>query len=179
MNITAIRHTRVAVPAGICYGQADVPLASTYADELEMLRLNVEGRKFDAVFCSPLTRCRQLANDLFPGLTIFDDDRLMELNFGRWELQRWDVVSETPEAKAWFGDFVEVRTHDGESFRDQLIRTSAFLDELKKQSYTAVALVAHGGILRSLNCLLTGISPLEAFQNKVDYGEVLEFKLKG
>lgn len=175
IHLTAIRHTRVEVPVGICYGQSDVPLASTYTGELEQVRLKLTGAEFDAVYCSPLSRCRILAGDLFPGVAIQFDERLMELNFGQWELQTWDNISPTPEAQAWFADYVEVRAPGGESFRDQIARTASFLDELRQKQTGRVAVVAHGGILRSLDCLLNGTEPLDAFQSKVDYGEVLRF----
>jgi len=177
MKITAIRHTRVAVVAGICYGQTDVPLNGTYPDELQRVQSKLNGQVFDAVFCSPLTRCRQLAADLFPRETIQFDERLKELNFGHWEMQHWNDISDSPEAKAWFNDFVEVRTHGGESFRDQINRTAAFLEDLEAMNYTAVAMVAHGGILRALDCLLNGTAPLDAFKNQVDYGDVIAFNL--
>lgn len=175
IHLTAIRHTRVEVPAGICYGQSDVPLASTYTGELEQVRLKLTGAEFDAVYCSPLSRCRILAMDLFSGVNLQFDPRLMELNFGQWELQPWDRISPTAEAQAWFADYVEVRTPGGESFRDQIARTASFLDDLRQKPTGRVAVVAHGGILRALDCLLNGTEPLDAFQSKVDYGEVLRF----
>ena len=109
-TITAIRHTRVDVPFGVCYGQTDVPLASTYVEELAAVQTQVDWYQYDAIWCRPLKRCRRLAEDLFPRETILFDPRLMELNFGRWEMQRWDDISDTADAKAWFADFVEVRT---------------------------------------------------------------------
>jgi len=179
LEITAIRHTRVDVPAGICcYGQTDVPLARTYDEEMASVKTQTDWYNYDAVYASPLTRCRRLAEDLFLRETIVFDDRLMELNFGRWEMQAWNDISETPEAKAWFADFVEVRTDGGESFRDQINRTAAFLDELKQHPFKNVAIVAHSGILRALDCLINGTSPQDAFQNKVDYGQVVEFKFE-
>jgi alpha-ribazole phosphatase len=33
MNVVLIRHTRIAVPAGLCYGHADVPLAESFPTE--------------------------------------------------------------------------------------------------------------------------------------------------
>ena len=178
MKITAIRHTRVAVPAGVCYGQSDVPLAKTYDEELAAVKTQTDWYQYDAVYCSPLSRCRRLAEDVFPRETIVFDDRLMELNFGSWEMQTWNDIDDSPEAHAWFADFVSVRTPNGESFQDQINRTKEFLDELRKLPFQRVSIVAHGGILRAMDCLLNGTSPLDAFQNKVDYGQLLEFELE-
>ncbi|PTN04802.1 alpha-ribazole phosphatase [Mangrovibacterium marinum] len=176
MIITTIRHTRVDVPAGVCYGQTDVPLASTYTEEMAAVKTQTDWYQFDAVYCSSLSRCRRLAEDLFPRETILFDERLMELNFGRWEMQKWDDMDHTAEAQAWFADFVDVRTPQGECFRDQINRTADFLKDLKLTGYKRVAVVTHGGIIRALHCLLNGTKPEDAFQNKVNYGEVVEFE---
>jgi len=178
MKLTAIRHTRVDVPVGVCYGQTDVSLASTYEEEKAAVKTQVDWYQFDKVYCSPLGRCRKLAEDLFPRETILFDSRLMELDFGRWEMQKWDGISDTAEAKAWFEDFVEVRIPGGESFRDQINRTADFLTDIKAKNDERIAIVTHGGIIRALDCLLNGTDPLKAFQNKVNYGELVEFKVE-
>ena len=49
MKITLIRHTRVAVPPGICYGQTDVEVAPTFPEEAEAVRKNIAGETFNAV----------------------------------------------------------------------------------------------------------------------------------
>ncbi|WP_372776120.1 alpha-ribazole phosphatase [Mangrovibacterium sp.] len=177
MKLTAIRHTRVEVPPGICYGQTDVPVAKTYDEEMAAVKTQTDWYEYDAVYSSPLNRCRRLAEDIFPRELIVFDDRLKELNFGRWEMQPWDAISETDEAKRWFQNFVDVPADGGESFRDQINRTAAFLEELKQRPFKKVAVVAHGGILRALFCLLNGTEPLDAFQQKVDYGDVVRFDL--
>lgn len=175
--LTAIRHTRVTVPPGVCYGQSDVALAKTYAEEMAAVKTQTDWYRFEAVYCSPLARCRQLAEDLFPGQAIGFDPRLMELNFGQWEMQPWDTISQTPRAQAWFADYVNVRTPGGESFADLIGRTGAFLDELKQQPFQNVAIVAHGGIVRALDCLINGTDPIDAFKSNVDYGQLIDFNL--
>ena len=86
MIITAIRHTSVDVPSGICYGKTDVPLASTFRSELESIREKLTDDTFNAVFSSPLSRCTKLAKELFPERQIWIDQRLIELDFGIWEM---------------------------------------------------------------------------------------------
>ena len=38
MELIAIRHTAVDVPAGVCYGQTDVPLRDTFEAEAALTR---------------------------------------------------------------------------------------------------------------------------------------------
>lgn len=177
IELTAIRHTQVNVPAGLCYGQTDVGLASTYPEELKQIRLKLIGQQFDTVYCSPLSRCRQLAAGLFPGKLSRVDERLMELNFGHWEMLPWDTITATPDADDWFADFVRRPAPGGESFSDLLARTASFLRDLNTKPATHVAVVTHSGILRALSCLLAGTEPTQAFRLKIDYGEVMHFGL--
>lgn len=177
MKLTLIRHTQVAVLPGICYGQSDVGLAKSYPAERDRVSGLLRGAAFEKVFSSPLSRCHTLAKDLFPGHEIVLDERLKELNFGQWEMLDWESIAQTPEGKAWFDDFVAVACPGGESFNDQINRVAAFLDELKGQDLRSVAVVTHGGVVRSTNCLLNGIAPLDAFKARVDYGKVVSFNL--
>ena len=99
MQITLIRHTTPDVPAGICYGQSDVPLRASFEEEAEVVRRRLSGMDFDAVYTSPLSRCVRLAH--FCGYPdAIQDGRLMEINFGLWEMQRYDHgnVPHTPPA---------------------------------------------------------------------------------
>lgn len=67
INLTCIRHTKVDVPAGICYGQTDVPVAASYPEEMAGIAGVLKPQAFDRIYASPLTRCRRLALDLLPG----------------------------------------------------------------------------------------------------------------
>jgi alpha-ribazole phosphatase len=63
MNIYLIRHTEVAVERGVAYGQTDVALADTYDEQRDHLLRHLPENPA-AVFSSPLSRCRRLAEDL-------------------------------------------------------------------------------------------------------------------
>ncbi len=178
MIIHCIRHTKVDVASGICYGQTDVGLISSYPNEKDAVLIGLQSLSYDQVYSSPLSRCKTLAEDLFPNKKLIFDKRLKELNFGKWEMQHWDDISNTTEAKSWFADFVHIKCPDGESFIDQINRTQYFLLELKKTNFSSVVLVVHGGIIRAINCIINKIDPLDAFKTKVDYGEIKSFELK-
>ncbi|WP_373835828.1 histidine phosphatase family protein, partial [Bacteroides heparinolyticus] len=86
MEIILIRHTSVDVPPGVCYGQTDVPLKATFKEEASVTAENLkEYFPFEHVYTSPLTRCVRLAS--FCGYPDAEhDNRLMEINFGSWEM---------------------------------------------------------------------------------------------
>lgn len=177
MKIVCIRHTKTAMAKGVCYGQTDVPLAETYLQEKAAVQEQIQHLRFCKIYSSPLNRCSLLARQLFPHENIIADGRLMELNFGEWELQHWDEISETPHAKVWFEDFVHTQCPKGESFSEQLLRTQKFVEDLRQKDFQQVAIFAHGGTIRAIHSLVNKVPPHNAFDLKVDYGEVVSFEI--
>lgn len=53
MKITLIRHTRVAVETGICYGWSDVGVAPSFETEASRVKENISNEQFDIVYSSP------------------------------------------------------------------------------------------------------------------------------
>jgi len=176
MKITLIRHTKVAVKKGICYGQSDVDLANSFETEKRALQTKIKPNEFDIIYSSPLNRCKKLANTLFSNKEIIYDDRLMELNFGDWEGKRWDDISKTSQAKAFFKSYVQTACPGGESYLDLINKVSSFYQEINSKHHgKQVAIICHGGSIRAFICVIEGISPQQAFEQKIDYGQVIIF----
>ncbi|MDR1259282.1 MAG: alpha-ribazole phosphatase [Tannerellaceae bacterium] len=175
MKITLIRHTSVDVRQGICYGQTDVPLRDTFETEAAEVADRLKGERFDKVFTSPLTRCVRLAD--YCGYSgAVRDDRLKELNFGRWEMQPFDEIKD-PVMQQWLDDYFNVAAPGGESFRMQLERLSAFFDELKPDAPGHVGVFAHGGILTCAQLYSGDIGLEEAFSVLPPYGGIVTIYL--
>ncbi|MFA8436630.1 MAG: alpha-ribazole phosphatase [Marinifilaceae bacterium] len=176
MEVYLIRHTSVDVEKGVCYGQKDVALAESYPEELATVKEKINGIEFDALYSSPLTRCKQLAGDLFDAEVQYDD-RLMELNFGDWEGKEWDEIKD-PAFPKWMDDFVNRKCTNGESFVILQTRVLEFWNELKEKGHEKVAVVTHGGVIRTLQALKNGIKLEEAFNEPpAGFGDVLQFQL--
>jgi alpha-ribazole phosphatase len=175
MILTAIRHTSVDVPSGICYGITDVPLAATFQEETAQIQAELGHRQFERIYSSPLTRCTQLASVLFQQKKITLDERLRELNFGVWEMQSWDSVFNSSEGKTWFQDYTVTRCPGGESFAYLVTRVKSFLDELKAYENEQIAIITHAGVIRALMCLLQQKSAKEAFNTPLKYGQIVNF----
>ncbi len=168
MNIYLIRHTTPDVPSGVCYGQSDVPLASSFADDCALLRSKLPER-WDRVYSSPLSRCRRLAEQLCPQPT--EEARLMELNFGNWEGQAWNDID--PVAlNPWMNDFVNVACPGGESYREMAERITAFWKNLIGGEQQTVAVVTHAGPIRALLAQVLSLSLEYSFRLAIDYGSV-------
>jgi alpha-ribazole phosphatase len=171
MVITLIRHTSVDLPPGICYGQTDVPLSSTFEEEASIVAAKLAGRPFDCVYTSPLTRCTRLA--AYCGYAdATRDDRLKEINFGLWEMQPFSRIAD-PCLQDWYDDYFNVAATGGESFRMLHQRLAAFFEELKTLGYRRVGVFAHGGILACAQLYAGNLSRREAFSRMYPYGSVI------
>ncbi len=178
MEIYLVRHTETVCAKGICYGQADVDIVTPHDAIFE--KISVQLPENGIIYSSPLQRCLKLSNYIASqkktqSLTV--DNRLMEMNFGDWELQNWDEIN--PEhLNPWMEDFVSVRVPNGESFEDLHQRVVDFIEnEIKFKNDTNIIIVAHAGIIRSILCHVNGIALKDAFQNNVAFGEVIQITL--
>ncbi len=179
MKIFAIRHTQVAVGLGICYGQTDVPVADSF--EAEKDKTLAELGKIlpvDKIFSSPLTRCKILAEILFPGKEITFDNRLKELHFGDWEMKTWDEIYLTSEGKKWMENYRLLPALNGESYSEMKHRIENFLNNLKKAEYAKVVVVTHAGVIRIMKSLIEK-QPLEMLFDtyRPAFGSITEFEI--
>lgn len=173
MNIDLIRHTSVDVPAGYAYGQTDVALRPSFEEEAEKVKESLSGLTFNKVWCSPLTRCVRLASYCgYPDA--IREDRVKELNFGEWEMKSWEELSSDPRSEAWFADWIDTKTPEGESLKDQYVRVSSFLDEIRESGLENVCIFAHGGVLTCARVYAGEYDIKEAFKNVPSYGEIIK-----
>ena len=52
-------------------------------------------------------------------------DRLMEMNFGDWEMKNWNDIP-PEQLNPWMEDFVNIRASNGESFIDYMNESKPF-----------------------------------------------------
>lgn len=171
MNLFLVRHTHVLPEPGICYGNSDVELAVTCFSEMKDVLDKLNNIENPLVYSSPLKRCSQLAKLI--SSDIHQDERLKEMNFGDWELMKWDSIT-GPEADRWMNDFVNTRCPGGESFQDVIFRISSFMEDLRKIPSENVIMITHGGVIRAILSLTDSIPPEETFQIQVGYGQVIK-----
>ena len=173
MEVYLIRHTTPDVAKGICYGQTDLKLKASFPEEAERV-LQQLPQDLDAVYSSPLQRCVLLAEKISSNYKT--DARLMEFNFGAWEMQAWDDIP-VEEIQPWYDDFVHVKARDGESYVEMAARVQAFMTELRTTPYSKVAVVCHSAVIRSILAAHHGVALKDSFDKfGVGYGEVLKIK---
>lgn len=176
MEVFLIRHTSVDVIPGTCYGQTDVPLKASFPEEAARTKAALEEYGTpDHIYTSPLSRCTLLAE--FCGYGNAErDGRLMEINFGEWEMQRFDDISD-PRLQEWYADYLNVPATGGESFMVLHQRVCAFLDELRLKPWRRVVIFTHGGVLLSAQVYAGIIRPEEAFDHQTPHGGIIRIEL--
>ena len=166
MEIHLIRHTAVENPENLCYGFAEMPLKKNYIDDFKSLDIDC---RFDVIISSPSERCRLLA-DYFK-FNYHTDERLLEMNFGNWELKKWTDIPEE-EITPWYKDFVNIKTAGGENLLEMQNRVLSFWrDLIGRKSKEKVLIITHAGVIRLI--LQTVLQfPLEnMFTIQIDYGK--------
>lgn len=152
MKLWLLRHAQVLLPPGLCYGTSDAPAdaALTRAAATAFAPLPPPGTP---VWVSGLVRAQQLAGALQaerPDLGAARvDPRLNEMDFGDWELQRWDTVPRGAFDE-WMADFAHHRFGGVESTQMLLYRVAAALGDLRPAKSTDVVWVTHAGVIRAV-----------------------------
>lgn len=171
MQLYLIRHTQPNIPAGVCYGQTDLPLAPSFPEEAVAVRKQLPELTNSLVYSSPLQRCLQLAQFCHPG-TILQDERLLEIAFGAWEGKTWSEI-DPGNLNSWMADYIHTRPPGGESFLDVIARLRSFFSDLSRQKVEQAVIFTHAGIIRGTAHLLQQIALQEVFDGvKVSYGSV-------
>lgn len=108
MAIYLVRHTAPDVKPGICYGASNVPVhEAEFARVMPMVDEALP--KTALIVCSPLTRCRRLADflaALSPSREITVDEHFVERDLGRWTgLHASDILKD--ENAAYGANFLD------------------------------------------------------------------------
>jgi alpha-ribazole phosphatase len=169
MEVCIIRHTPVATGKDVCYGQYNVPLSASFLHDAQLVKQQL-ANNFDAIYCSPLQRCKDLATALK-----FDNvvhvDALQEINFGDWENVKWKDIDQDA-LNNWMMDFVNVKTPNGENLQQLYDRVKLFFDYLRKLNHKKVLIITHAGVIRCVWSYLLDIPLNNIFKLPVGHNEL-------
>lgn len=182
MEIYLIRHTETILPKGICYGQTDVSLREPFLDQFSKIIQHVSLSNA-LIYSSPLKRCALLADafSMYKGQysQVITDGRLMEMNFGNWEMKQWDKINQQ-ELNKWMADFVNEKPSGGECFRKLDQRVKSFFDEKilsGTEENNTIVIITHAGVIRSILCQVLEIPLQNAFRIQIDYGCITKIRI--
>lgn len=108
----------------------------------------------EAVYVSPMKRCRETAGVLWPNAQIQCFDKLRECDFGEFENKNYLELKDNSHYRAWVDSGGTLPFPGGESreaFQDRC--RAGFLEVLsaiRKKGYKKAALVVHGGTIMSI-----------------------------
>ncbi len=164
VTVLVIRHAEsTANVEGRLAGRIDpTPLSSEGRSAAKALSEVFKVFNPQVVLSSPLLRCRQTAN-LAGAANVELDDRLIEMDYGKWSGKRLKNLATTDLWRRIQGKPDEVTFPGGESFKDAEIRIKELLADLNQRKVEKVALFTHGDISRILINHLLGRS-LNEFQ---------------
>ena len=148
MHLTLVRHTRPMVAGNICYGVTDLDLAPTF--EEEATRVVETLPPAERLVTSPLSRCRRLAERIAVAQSLVPvvDERLREMDFGRWEGMPWDAIPRA-ELDTWAADFLHARPHGGESVHMLYERARATIADCRRTGLSHIV-VTHAGVIKAV-----------------------------
>ncbi|RQU51103.1 alpha-ribazole phosphatase [Burkholderia cenocepacia] len=152
MDVVLIRHPAVGIEPGVCYGRSDVPLAESTDGGAQAVRMHLaelSAPSPEQVRTSPLTRCASVAERLARAFDVplLGDDDWQEMDFGAWEMQRWDDIDRAA-LDAWAADLMHACAHGGES-------VARFVARVARQADAVAAfdgpqwVVTHAGVIRA------------------------------
>jgi probable phosphoglycerate mutase len=165
-----IRHGLTARTGSVLYGRTPgISLDDRGRAQAEHLVERFRPIRLTAIYSSPLERCVETVEPLAAAqrLRIVPDERLIEMDAGRWTNRRlsavrrraaWREVQHSP------GTF---RFPDGESFPEAYERVTGAVEAIARRHRRGrVAIATHGDIVRLLVCHFAG-TPLARFQRTV------------
>lgn len=170
MNAILIRHTRIVVPQGWCYGHADVLLADSFSEEAAEVLARLPWQP-ELVLTSPTTRCQRLAEHLAGAARVREDVRLRELHMGDWEGRLWESFR-GPESEAWALDPWNRRPPNGESASEFWARVGLVRAELAGAEKSRVAIVTHAGVIRAWRGMAERLPFESALREPVAFGSI-------
>lgn len=135
-------------------GKRDVSLSKTGIEHLEMMKSTFLYPLASVVYSSPLARCVQTAEILYPETQLIPVEELGDLDLGEFEGKGYNELKQDPDFVRWIGNSKENTPPGGEdtiSFtRRIVVGIDRIFGEMMSQKLTNVAVVTHGGVIMTL-----------------------------
>lgn len=178
-KLSLIRHSFTeANETGMYIGsKTDLPLSKKGKDALLNMMDEYKYPRVERVYTSPLLRCKQTCDILFPDRQIIVMDDLKELDFGDFDGKTVDELIDRDDYKTWLKGGINNSPPNGESIQDLVVRSyralTRIIMNMMDEEFTHCAIVTHVGIIKNmLSCFgLPKINPNDLY---IDAGEGAE-----
>lgn len=154
-NIHFIRHGEISeTKSGAYIGVTDVSLSKKGREELKSFDKSYRYPYASVLFSSPLKRCVETCEILYPDKTPIIVDELSEINFGLWEGKTAEELKSDETFNKWLSGDNSVKPPNGESSADFTRRIclmfQKIVDGLISTGHTEAVIVTHGGVIMTL-----------------------------
>lgn len=156
-------------------GHTDLPLTSDSISQLKTIKATEHYPRVNAVFSSPLKRCKDSATIMFPSNNIIIIDDFIEYNFGEFEGLTAEDLKNNEDFHSWLKGDINSRPPFGESNAEFARRIcDAFekvVDGCIKTGTDNAAIVGHAGVIMTiLSCYGLPEAPMAHWQMDAGYG---------
>lgn len=140
-------------------GSTDAPLTDRGREQVRKTRRVLQGSGINTIVCSPMLRCRQTLEQLDLPCSFQFSEFLREIDFGRWEGKNFAEIVQNDQVlvDSWVTEPETFSFPEGESLKYFRERVASFKTQLETMDEDNILVIAHGGIIRHLLCLLLGL----------------------
>ena len=136
-------------------GWTDLDLCKEGIEQLEEMKQKYEYPTVDEVYSSPLSRCLQTADIIYPDNEITVVEELKELSMGDFEGKSFEELAHLSEYRLWMADtFRNTPPGSTESGEEFAMRIRSGIDmifrDMVARKITSAAVITHGGVLMGL-----------------------------
>ncbi|MEG2596915.1 MAG: histidine phosphatase family protein [Oscillospiraceae bacterium] len=135
-------------------GSTNLPLCEQGAEELEKLKVSHAYPEVQKVYTSPLQRCLDTAEILYPDRMIHVLPNLREYEFGKFEGKSIEDLKTDEEFVRWSQSGMKIVPEGAEDMKDFICRCEAGLNEvvtdMMHKRITEAAVITHGGVIMNL-----------------------------
>lgn len=116
----------------------------------ELLKLKPVLEQYNLLITSPMLRCIQTANILFPEQKIQICEDFRECNFGDFENKNYLELSDNPDYQNWITSNGTACFPNGELPKDFKLRNIKAFENLVKIYHQDMTIIAHGGTIMAI-----------------------------
>ena len=172
--INLIRHGAIdETLKGKYIGSTDVHLSKKGREGLVKIKETVGYPYAGRLYSSPLLRCIETCEILFPGVEINNVSAFSECDFGEWEGKSAAELAGDPRFGQWLQNSDKTPPPGGESGKDFASRISkgfeCLVETMSAQSTTEATVVTHGGVIMTILALY-GLPQAPSYQWRMDNG---------
>ncbi len=153
-HLYLVRHSETTAPAGAFVGSTDVDVTAHGLPALDRIAPHLPD---GPCFCSPMLRTRRALDRLRRSgvcMQAVFDDRLREIDFGRWELADFARIAETDgDLLAGWSAYTGFTFPGGESVASFTGRVGEMLAIFREHPARDLVVITHGGVIRTMICL--------------------------